>query len=246
MTSAALTALALAIPGSSGSNQQLVLAAARVVASVAQVAPTKSEGVGVAAVHWLIQNAPDLGDSALADAAGLIAAVAAQASPERASAINAGIASAANLSLFTLQASAARSTALASQINQQLGGILQNAAFAGQQAGGFDTNFGERPPAGAVVVNDAVFRPDSSNASATLANLPETAADQNPFSPTQIIPFDPALLGDLTNDLAATEAAPDQFVFDTGSAPDGTPAVQPVPTVPATLPVEFVTSPATG
>jgi len=245
ITSAALAALASAPPNASGSNQQLALTAARIVAAVARVSPAESESIGVAAVRWVMQTATNPGQDELTDAAGLIAAVAAQTSAERAIAINAGIASATNLSLTTLQASAARSTAVAAQIGQQLGGILQNAAFALQQV----SNFGPNPngPRSDGVVNDAVFRPDDAAAAATLTNATsDAAAGADPFSPPQITPFDPTLLGNLAGDLAAAPSAQDGFVFDVGTTPDGTPTVVPAPTVPANLPVEFVTSPANG
>lgn len=246
VTSAALAALAQALPGITGLGQQLAVFAARVVAAVARVAPAQSERISVAAVGWVMQNAPNLSASALADAAGLIAAVAAQASPERAAAINAGVASATNLSLMTVQAAAARSTALASQLSQQLGGTLQTAAFAVQQTTNLNAIFsGALPLVG--VVSNAVFRPDNGDPAVTPADLPsDTTAGEEPFSPAQIAQLDPALLGNLANDLAATEAAQEQIVFDTDITPNGPPNVLPVPTVPATLPVEFVTSPASG
>lgn len=243
VTSAALTALALGATAPL-SPQQLTLTAARVVAAVARIAPTESAGIGVAAVRWVMQSGSNFSEGELADAAGLIAAVAAQASPERATAINTGIASATNLSLMTLQASAARSTAVAAQIGQQLGGILQNATFAAQQARGLETNLNGGPKSDAVVGN-ALFRPDETTAAATLTDSSgESAPGTEAFSSSQIAPFDPASLGNLAGDLASTQTAQDELVFDVGTAPDGTPTVQPVPTVPATLPVEFVTSPA--
>lgn len=246
ITSAALAALTLAPAKAIGSNQQLTLTAARLVAAVARIATAESESIGVAAMRWVMQNARNLSESDLTDAAGLIAAVAAQASPERATAINAAIASETNLSLMTLQASAARSTAVAAQIGQQLGGLLQNISFALQQANGFDANASGGPKSD-VVVNDAVVRPDETNAGTALAESPSGAVSgTDAFPLPQITPFDPALLSNLAGDLASTQGAQDDLVFDVGTAPDGTPAVIPAPTVPATLPVEFVTSPANG
>lgn len=224
------------------SSDDVAQSIATLGAAVTAIVPAQAEKIGSTIVRLFLVARPNASPDTIADTTGLVAAVITLTAPDQASAVNAGIAAATNQSITSVQANAARSTALAFQISQQIPAITQSAGFAMDQS--HDAAVALAAGAQLMTISDAstVVADEADRANATGDNTvaPDAADD------VLISQLAPAALASLAADLDAAQAAQTSVQFNPEPDDDGTFTLQPTPTTPPTLPVELVTSPANG